>query len=447
MKNSDVAGSVLDRTSARFDEVIADSSFNENDPGRRPDYIYQANNVGEVSDAVAFARSKNLKISIVSGGHSWSQNHLRNGGVLLNVSRLNEIAVDPAQRSATVGPGAHGGDLDAALLKHGLFFPVAHAYTVGLGGFLLQGGFGWYGRVLGMACASVVAIDVVLADGTLVHASETENSDLLWAARGGGPGFFGVVVRFHLKLYDRPKYIGVKSQTFRVKHLEELLPWLYSMRDKISPKVECQIVFNRKAMGIFTQGLELNACVMADSKAEAKELLSFFKTGPMRKKSSFTMPLLGMKVGTLMKLGEKAMVWPGYCWFTDGVWLKGAVEPTLPTIRKITETQPDAPSHALWQIWNPAETTFPDMAYSLDGEIYFALYGAAKKGSNPGYAADWATEGARALEPHSVGIQLGDENLARRPAQFFQPENFARFQEIRQKYDPESLFNHYANMD
>ena len=78
--------------------------------------------------------------------------------------------------------------------------PPATAWAWRVGGYLLQGGYGWNGRVHGPACMSVEAIDVVTADGTLVHADAEQNAELLWAARGAGPGFFGVVTRFHLRL-------------------------------------------------------------------------------------------------------------------------------------------------------------------------------------------------------------------------------------------------------
>src|SRR6202035_1921236 len=101
----------------------------------------------------------------------------------------------------------HGDELLELLAKHDLFFPAGHCPGVGLGGYLLQGGFGWNGRVHGPACMSVEAIDVVLGDGSRVHASEEENADLLWAARGAGPGFFGVVTSFYLRLVRKPKLV------------------------------------------------------------------------------------------------------------------------------------------------------------------------------------------------------------------------------------------------
>ena len=438
-------GRALARGDAGFDEALHASSFSAYDSGKRPDHIYQANNADDVIAAVKVAIAENKKISIVSGGHSFSQNHIRDGGILLDVSRLNAMEIDARNKTAIIGPGCLSGDLDAALAKKGLLFPVAHAYTVGMGGFLLQGGFGWDSQVVGIACESVMAIDVVLADGSLVHASETENADLLWAARGAGPGFFGVVVRFHLKLRERPKYSGMKMQVFRLRHMEELMAWADSIKHEVSPKVEMMLVFNRKAFGIFSHGIELVACVLADSRREAKQLLSFLDTSPVRRKASIRLALLGFSLQFIMKIGEQIMFWPNRMWFADNVWIKGPIAPALPLIRTIAEKQPEAPSHIYWQFWNPRKDR-TDMAFSMEGDSYLALFGALKQSNHDNADKIWAVEGAKSLEKFSNGIQLADENLACRPAKFMAAENLDKLELIRAKYDPDRRFNSYGHV-
>ena len=433
-------GVTLEHGAAGFDAAVLGTSFNASDPGRRPAVVVQANNVFDVIAAVNRARYDGLKISICSGGHSWAQNHIRDGALLIDLGRLKSIEIDTARRTAIIGPGLHCGDAAAAFDKAGLFFPVAHAYTVGMGGFLLQGGFGWASRRLGMACENVIGLDVVLADGRLVHASETENPDIYWAARGAGPGFFGVVVRFHLKLHARPKVIGLKIQIFRMKHLEEVLSWADAVGPSVSPSVEFQMVLNRKAMVIGVPGIEVISPVIADSWREARDAVAFIGGSPIAKKASLTSPLLPMPLALMMKTGEKTLFLPNIRWNADNMWMNEPIGPLLPALRRIADSQPPAPSHALWLNWN-APATRTDMAFSVEARTYLALYGGVRDEAEATRHGSWATDHMRDLEAHSVGIQLADENLARRPARFLSDANMARLDRIRAAYDPDGVFH------
>ena len=114
-----------------------------------------------------------------------------------------------------------------------------------VGGYLLQGGYGWHSRALGPACMSVEAIDVVTADGRRVHASASENADLYWAARGSGPGFFGVVTRFHLRVYPRPKVIGFGLQTYGPEMFDEVFRWMHGVGPEVPDSIELQALMSR----------------------------------------------------------------------------------------------------------------------------------------------------------------------------------------------------------
>jgi FAD/FMN-containing dehydrogenase len=439
MQHNLTPGKTLRRGDPGFDEAVLGTSFNARDPGCRPDIVVQANSTEHVIAAIHLAREQDLKIGICSGGHSWTQNHIRDGGLLIDMSRLNTIAIDAAAKTAIVGPGCLCGDLNGALAKAGLFFPVAHAYTVGMGGFLLQGGFGWNSRVMGLGCENVIGFDAVLADGSFVHASETQNADLFWAARGAGPGFFAAIVRFHLKLYARPRFMGLKLQVFRMAHLEEVFTWADRIGPSVSPSVEFQIVLNRKAIGIGAPGMDVLAPVIADSWKEAREAVAFLKDNPLRAKASITSPLVPISLSRMMKTGEKTLFLPNTHWYTDNMWIAGGIERMLPALRTIADTQPPAPSHALWLNWNPpARRT--DMAFSVEDRTYLALYGGLRNPRDYATHADWATRSMKTLELFSSGIQLADENLRRRPARFLSDTHMARIEKIRAHYDPEGHF-------
>src|SRR5689334_21154144 len=185
-----------------FDEAVYGRIFNARRPDRVPAAVALPRSDDDVIAAVQLAREWGLKIAVRSGGHSWAAWSVRDGALLIDMGRMRSIEYDADTGIAVVNPAVQGGhELTPFLDAHGRMFPGGHCASVGIGGFLLQGGQGWNSRYYGWGCESVVGIDVVTADGRPVHADEHENSDLLWAARGAGPGFFGVVTRFHLQTY------------------------------------------------------------------------------------------------------------------------------------------------------------------------------------------------------------------------------------------------------
>lgn len=445
MKRPRGRGRILEQGHPAFDVSVLNTSFNGLDPGHRPQVLVQANDIIDVIGAVRRANRDNLKISICSGGHSWAQNHLRDGGLLLDLSRLNQVVIDRDHQQAWVGPGCWSVDLDTQLRRQGLFFPVAHAPDVGMGGFLLQGGFGWNSRQLGLACESVLGIDVVLADGSLVYASADENPDLYWAARGAGPGFFGVVVRYHLRVHPRPAFSGMLMQVFSIRHLEEVFSWADQVGPEVARCVEFQLLITPKAMGLFRPGIEVFAPVLAESWREAREAVAFIKHSAMRSKASFTTPLIPASTVHVAWTASRTHFPPRMHWCADNMWTNAPVADLMPGLREVANTLPPAPSHALWLNWYPPRQR-PDMAFSLEGNRYFAVYGEWKAPEDDTRYLNWATERMQAMAQHSLGIQLADENLGRRPARFLGDRQFARLQRIRAQRDPEGRFHSWMGV-
>src|SRR5579883_451679 len=273
----------LRRGEPGYEQARRATSWNARLPARHHDVIVRARSANDVIEAVRFARSEGLRIGVRSGGHGWSANHVRDGGLLLDVSALDEVTIDKRAMRATAGPGRRGDELSSLLSKERLFFPTGHCRGVGIGGYLLQGGFGWHGRVLGLACESVEALDVVTAEGEPVHASPTENDDLYWAARGAGCGFFGVVTRFHLRLYDKPRTIGFALQTFSLTRLEEVFRWAREVSREVPECVELQLLMNRG-------GITVVAPVFTQSWREALRALSFMNRSAIRHKARLRIP-------------------------------------------------------------------------------------------------------------------------------------------------------------
>ncbi|MEI6734661.1 MAG: hypothetical protein WCK94_11850, partial [Comamonadaceae bacterium] len=151
-------------------------------------------------------------------------------------------------------------------------------------------------------------------------------------------------------------------------------------------------------------------------------------------------PLLPMSLNFMMKAGEKTLFLSNTRWSADNMWMDGPIDPVLPGLQRIAETQPPHPSHVLWLNWN-APPKRPDMAFSVEHRTYLALYCGLGQGIDEAKHANWATEHMRSLEPWSRGIQLADENLGKRPARFVTDANMARLDQARAKYDPQGRFH------
>jgi FAD/FMN-containing dehydrogenase len=167
---------------------------------RRPAVIVRCVGARDVAPALAFARDHGFEIAVRGGGHNIVGNAVCDGGLMIDLSRMTGVSVDLQNRRALVDPGATLHHVDTATQAYGLATPVGINSTTGIAGLTLGGGFGWLTRKYGLTIDNLLSAEVVTADGSRRHASESENSDLFWAIRGGG-GNFGVVTRFEFKLH------------------------------------------------------------------------------------------------------------------------------------------------------------------------------------------------------------------------------------------------------
>ncbi|HEY6224283.1 MAG TPA: FAD-binding oxidoreductase [Gemmatimonadales bacterium] len=167
---------------------------------RRPAAVIRCQSTDDIVQAVRFAAQHKLVLAVRGGGHNIAGNAVCDGGLMIDLSLMRTVRVDPAKRTANVEPGATLADLDGAAQAAGLATPLGINSTTGVAGLTLGGGFGWLSRKLGLSIDNLISAEVVTAAGDLVKTSGTGNSDLFWGIRGGG-GNFGVVTSFEFRLH------------------------------------------------------------------------------------------------------------------------------------------------------------------------------------------------------------------------------------------------------
>ena len=194
--------------------------------------------------------------------------------------------------TADVGPGKIADVFAAELDSQGLFFPTGHCEGIRLGGYLLQGGYGWNSKVLGPACENVLGLEVVTADGEQIYCDPENHPDLYWAARGSGPGFFGVVTSFKLRIHRRPAVLGTCLYMYPIELADEVFTWGRSISPEIDDRVELQILTTRAfpAAGIDRPVITIASPVFAESEEEAVNALAVLGTCPVADQAMINLP-------------------------------------------------------------------------------------------------------------------------------------------------------------
>lgn len=433
-----IGGKTHTKDEVDFEKTMFRFLYNQQRFNRIPDMIAEPQTVEDVIAIVRYAKQQGKKLTVLSGGRSFSANAMRANCLVISMKHFNQYVVDKEAMTATAGPGVGGSNLMKALYKQDLFFPAGHCEGVCLGGYLLQGGYGWNGRKLGIACKSVLALDLITADGDLVHASESENADLFWAARGAGAGFFGVIVKFYLKLYPLPKYRAIIAHDFAIRHLEDVYRWAYDVGPQIPKAVEFQMLMSQNMMNLMGPGIEAFAPIFADTQDEFEEAKQFMERSPIKKKALIATPAFNPGIEVFYK-ATMAHYPADYHYGVDNMWTHASIDDLLPYIKEISQTLPPAPSHFLWLNWYP-DALDTDMAYSKEDNIYMALYSCWKDQADTALYTNWASEMVGKMQHFSSGIQLADEGLHKRTDRFMSDQNFEKLQAFRRQRDPEERF-------
>jgi FAD/FMN-containing dehydrogenase len=444
-----LTGRLLLRGDPGYEQARTSRIFNARRPDRFPAAVLLAHSDDDVIEGVRLAAERGWTVSVRSGGHSWAAWSLRDDALLIDLGGMRDIAYDPATGVVSVRPAVKGGqELAPYLAERGRAFPGGHCPSVGVGGFLLQGGQGWNGRAKGWACQSVVGLDVVTADGKLVHADAGENPDLLWAARGAGPGFPGVVTRFFLQTYEAPAVMWHDTWTFGLDDAAELLGWLHETLPRLERRVEPVVAATRLPDVPLHDGvtrpdgtvLLLHTTVMADSDGDARAALAPLHDGPLAGRA------LGHVQGWTSiaeeNLAQAAQNPEGYRYAVDCTWTDAPARVLAPLLQGMWSELDTEHSFSIWYGWSPRRD-LPDMAFSVEAEVYIATYVIYTDPADDARYSAWVHRRTAELAAHGAGVYLGDTDFTRRNDRFLSDEAYQRLKQIRAERDPSGRFASY----
>ncbi len=219
-------GPVIGRTDSDYDDV---RSLYNGMIDKHPQLIARCADVADVVTAVNFARENGLRVAIRGGGHSGPGLGSVDDGLMIDMAMMRGVRVNPAKRTVRVGPGCTQGDVDHATHVYGLAVPAGIVSTTGIAGLTLGGGTGYLTRKYGLTTDNLLEADVMLADGSIVTASNSENPDLYWGLRGGG-GNFGIVTSFLFQahpvgmVYAGPIFWDLEDAATVMRAYRDLLP-------------------------------------------------------------------------------------------------------------------------------------------------------------------------------------------------------------------------------
>lgn len=417
---------------------------------RFPDMILQAETVDDVRRAVNFARETGRKLTTRAGGHSMSACFLRNGGVLLDVSRLVDLSVDVGKSEVSFGPGVIGRGVNAFLKPHGLAISTAHCGMVPLSGFMLGGGVGWNSNAWGgMAAFQINAVDIVMPDGNLRHVDKDNHPDLFWLVRGAGPGLFGVVVKFYVQCSALPKSIQSEDYVFSFADVVAVATALGEIGPKVDKNVELLGVVTKappeyadKCSGPgCDQAVFLSTIVFGDSREEADAKLAPLRNHPIMTKAIGKVPLYAGDFEDLYYHNE--LPFPQKRWQADNVMTNQPDKIAQLLVESVPNCPTDNNAAVLVYKGSP---TFPDAAYSTSAEFYLAYYMVWDDPADDLAVKAYHIDFFKKAQKFAVGSYINEFNQEGRPEDIslcFSNRNWNRIAELRKKWDPTGVFHDF----
>ncbi|MER7515083.1 FAD-binding oxidoreductase [Streptomyces sp. NPDC126499] len=420
---------------------------------RRPAVIARCADTSDVRAAVRHARDTGTDLAVRGGGHSGGGLCLADGSLMVDLSGMRWVRVDPVARTALVGGGSRIGDLDHEAHGYGLATPGGIMSTTGVGGLTLGGGHGYLTRAYGLTIDNLLAADVVLADGSVVTASAEEHPDLFWALRGGG-GNFGVVTSFTYALHPVGD-VGLAVTLWEPEHIGAVLRWyreflpaadtdLYGFFATLVVAPEAP--FPEEIHGKPMCGVVWCHTGGTDEESLAKTFAAVADPAPPAFHFETPVPYPGIQ-SMFDDLVPK-----GLQWYWRGDFFDSIGEDAIDVHGTFLERMPSELSTMhLYPVDGAAHRPGPmDTAWAYRDAVWSGVI--AGISPDPGDAERiraWAVDYWEALHPHSMGGAyvnfLGEDEGGDRVRATYR-DHYDRLAEVKRRYDPDNVFRHTQNI-
>ncbi|MWG36641.1 FAD-binding oxidoreductase [Halomarina oriensis] len=417
---------------------------------RRPALIAQCVDAGDVVAAVNFGRGQELEIAVRSGGHNGPGLSLVDDGLVVDLSPMTGVHVDPEAKTVRVEPGCTWGDVDHATHAFGMATVSGIISTTGVGGLTLGGGHGYLTRQYGLTIDNLLGVDVVLADGSLVHADEDEHSELFWAVRGGG-GNFGVVTSFEFQCHDVDTVVA-GPLFWPLDDLETTMRWYRDWLAEAPRDVYAFYAVGEVPGDPFPPDIHgekfcgLLWCVPSGDEELAEEHLRQARAAaePMFEHvGAMPYPALQSLFDDLYPAGDQ-WYWKGDFVYdlTDEAIAAHGRHAEVPTPKSTMHLYPiDGAVHDVADdatAWNYRDATWSMVIAGVDADP-----------ANEGVITDWARNYWEAVHPHDAEgayvnfmMEEGDERVRATYG-----DNYERLQRVKAQYDPDNLFHVNHNVE
>ncbi|MEN8230504.1 MAG: FAD-binding oxidoreductase [Bacteroidota bacterium] len=443
-----IEGAVILPGEPEYDEsrAIWNGMFDKN-----PAIIVKCLQADDVSQSVKFARAHQLLIAVKGGGHNSAGNAVCDDGMMIDLSLMQEVHVDPQKQTVKVGGGCLLGTVDKVTQEHGLAVSAGIVSHTGVGGLTLGGGFGWISRKYGLSIDNLISAKVVTADGSIVHASSAENPDLFWAIRGGG-GNFGIVVTFEYLAAS----IGTEVYTGPiVKRFEDAREYLRFHREFVRTMPEEMTIW------LVVRHAPPLPFIPEEYHGKLVVLVPFVWLGDPEEGEKLIQPIrdFGETIGD----GSGVNPWTGWQAAFDGLvdhgarnyWkshhIKELPDDCIDTILEYAATMPHEESEVFIPHMEGAPTrVHPTSTAYPHRETPFVLniHTRWRDPSDDSRAIKWAKDFHEATRPYSQGVYVNflSEEGADRVKEAYTEEVWERLVEAKNRWDPENTFRMNQNI-